>query len=214
MEIDRAPVSRPEKSRKLWDEWRTRYMPTKEEVGQRVRLARFRRDLTLKEVAIRSGMSATHISEIERGKTSPTIGALQRIAAALEERPAHFVEEQSSPLAVVVRRKDRTTEYKCDEARRATDMERLTADVPWGTLTVRRKVSEPGDIIQRPPALGEAVLFCVRGMVRYTVSGESHVLRDGDTIQFTLEDGYTVETIGDDKCEVMSFVSCPGRRGW
>ncbi|MCK4915882.1 MAG: helix-turn-helix transcriptional regulator, partial [Candidatus Eisenbacteria sp.] len=46
-------------------------MPTKEEVGQRVRLARFRRDLTLKEVAIRSGMSATHISEIERGKTSP-----------------------------------------------------------------------------------------------------------------------------------------------
>jgi len=50
-------------------------MPTKEEVGQRVRLARFRRDMTLKEVANRSGMSATHISEIERGKTSPTIGA-------------------------------------------------------------------------------------------------------------------------------------------
>jgi hypothetical protein len=51
-------------------------------------------------------------------------------------------------------------------------------------------------------------------MVRYTVRGESYVLRDGDTIQFTLEDGYTSETIGDDKCEVIGFVAYPGRKGW
>ena len=117
-------------------------------------------------------------------------------------------------LAVVVRRKDRTSEYRCDAAKRTTSIERLTADVPWGTLTVTRKVSEPGDILERPAALGEAVLHCVRGMVRYTVRGESYVLRDGDTIQFTLEDGYTSETIGDDKCEVIGFVAYPGRKGW
>ena len=189
-------------------------MPTKEEVGQRVRLARFRRDMTLKEVAVRSGMSATHISEIERGKTSPTIGALQRIASALEERPAHFVEEQSAPLAVVVRRKDRTTEYKCDAENRPTSMEKLTADVPWGTLTVIRKVTEPGDRLDRPPALCEMVMHCVRGMMRFTVGDESHVLRDGDTIQMSLDQGCLAETIGDDKCEIIGFVSCPGRRGW
>ena len=189
-------------------------MPTKEEVGRRVRLARFRRDMTLKDVATRSGMSATHISEIERGKTSPTIGALQRIAAALEERSAHFVEEQSSPLAVLVRRSDRKVDYKCDASNRPTDMERLTADVPWGTLSAIRKVTEPGDVFERPPVLGELVVHCVRGMVRYTVKGESYVLRDGDTIQFTLEDGCTIETLGDDKSELLGFVYCPGRREW
>jgi transcriptional regulator with XRE-family HTH domain len=189
-------------------------MPTKEEVGQRIRLARFRRDMTLKEVANRSGMSATHISEIERGKTSPTIGALQRIAAALEERTAHFVEEQSHSQAVVVRRKDRFTDYKCDSEKHVQDMERLTADVPWGTLTVIRKVTEPGDRLDRPPALGELVVHCVRGMVKYTVGGESYVLRDGDTIQFSLRDGCQAETIGDGKCEMYGFVACPGRRGW
>ncbi len=189
-------------------------MPTKEEVGRRVRLARFRRDMTLKDVAARSGMSATHISEIERGKTSPTIGALQRIASALEERPAHFVEEQSAPLAVLVRRSDRIIDYRCDASKRPMDMERLTGDVPWGTLSAMRKVSQPGDIFERPPLLGELVVHCVRGMVRYTVKDESFVLRDGDTIQFTLEEGCTIETLGDDKCELLGFVSCPGRRDW
>jgi transcriptional regulator with XRE-family HTH domain len=189
-------------------------MPTKEEVGQRVRLARFRRDMTLKEVAVRSGMSATHISEIERGKTSPTIGALQRIAAALEERPAHFVEEQTAPLAVVVRRRERKLEYKCDTANRPVDMEKLTANVPWGTLSVIRKVTKPGDVLDRPPVLGELVVHCQRGMVRVTVGDESTVLRDGDTIQFILDNGCRFETIGEDKCEMIAFLSCPGRRGW
>jgi transcriptional regulator with XRE-family HTH domain len=170
--------------------------------------------MTLKEVAIRSGMSATHISEIERGKTSPTIGALQRIAAALEERPAHFVEEQSAPLAVLVRRNDRTTEYRCDASNRPIDMERLTADVPWGTLTIIRKVANPGERVYRPPGLGELVMHCLRGMVRTTVRGESYVLRDGDTIQFAVDDGYEAENIGEDKSEVIAFVSTPGRKGW
>jgi transcriptional regulator with XRE-family HTH domain len=189
-------------------------MPTKEEVGQRVRLARFRRDMTLKEVAVRSGMSATHISEIERGKTSPTIGALQRIAAALEERPAHFVEEQAAPLAVLVRREDRMTEYRCDASNRTTDMERLTANVPWGTLSVIRKVAKPGEKMDRPPGLGEVVMHCLRGMVRITVRDEPFVLRDGDTIQFALDDGYAAENIGEENSEVVAFASTPGRKGW
>ena len=41
-------------------------MPSKKELGRRLRLARFRRGFTLKDVARRCGMSATHISEVER----------------------------------------------------------------------------------------------------------------------------------------------------
>lgn len=189
-------------------------MPTKEEVGRRVRLARFRRDMTLKEVAARSGMSATHISEIERGKTSPTIGALQRISAALEERPAHFVEEHDVPRVVLTRRTQRTTEYSCDDTSKVVDYEMLTGRSPWATMTVVRKVSEPGESMVRPAAVGEFVGHCVRGMFRYTVDGDDYVIRDGDTIQFLLDDGYRIENIGDDKGEIIGFTACPGKRGW
>ena len=55
------------------------------ELGERLRRLRFARNLTLKEVEAKAHVSATHLSEIERGKTSPTVGALVRIARALGE---------------------------------------------------------------------------------------------------------------------------------
>ena len=72
-------------------------MITKEALGKRVRDVRTRGKMTLKIVEGRSGLSSTHISEIERGMTSPTIGALIRIAHALgKETIAEYVESRET----------------------------------------------------------------------------------------------------------------------
>ena len=55
----------------------------REELGRRIRGLRAERHLTFRQGEEVSGLSATHLSEIERGRTSPTIGALTRIARAL-----------------------------------------------------------------------------------------------------------------------------------
>jgi len=189
-------------------------MPTKEEVGRRVRMARFRRNMTLKEVAQRSGMSATHISEIERGKTSPTIGALQRIAAALYERSAHFVEERDTPLAILTKRQERAGVFFCDVEGQVHETERVNNDPPWATLRLFRSTSSPGERAERPPQAGEVVLLTVRGMIRITVGNESHVLREGDTVQFPLESGYTLETLGEEESEALGIGAYPARSAW
>jgi transcriptional regulator with XRE-family HTH domain len=62
------------------------------EVGRRIRKVRNARRLTLQQVARAAGLSATHLSEVERGRTSLTIGALIRIAGALGREPAYLVE--------------------------------------------------------------------------------------------------------------------------
>ena len=69
-------------------------MLDKAELGRRVKLERLSKGMTLKQVADASGMSPTHISEIERGRTSPTVGALLRIARALGKSATYFVEEE------------------------------------------------------------------------------------------------------------------------
>ncbi len=189
-------------------------MPTKEEVGRRVKLARFRRDMTLKEVAVRSGMSATHISEIERGKTSPTIGALERISKALGERSAHFVEETTSSLAVLTRRSERTKIYCCDTHDQIIETEGLTQTVPWTMTRMFRKITQPGETAGRSPALGEMVVLCVSGMLRFAVNDFSAVLRDGDTIQFSLMSGFELENIGDEPAEVICITTLAIHDGW
>src|SRR6266581_6154904 len=75
-----------------------------EELGRRIRKLRVERRMTLKQVEQASDLSATHLSEIERGRTSPTIGALVRIARALDKEASYFIEaEERSDVAHVTR---------------------------------------------------------------------------------------------------------------
>ena len=184
-------------------------MPTKAELGQRLRVARFERNLTLKEVAARCGMSATHISEVERGKTSPTIGALQRITAALGEKTSYFVQEDELPRVKLTRLADRCELFSADAEGVPMQVQTLSGGIPGGYMQVFRQCTEPGSILHRLPRIGEAVVLCVAGMVRITALGESHVLREGDSIQLRLDDGYVAENIGDEESETITVLSAP-----
>src|SRR6185503_17011333 len=81
--------------------------PTPEELGRRIKMLRVSCGLTLKDLEERGGISATHVSEIERGKASPTVGALARIAHALGVRPALLVGARMLPDTTVTRAADR-----------------------------------------------------------------------------------------------------------
>src|ERR1700722_5562656 len=54
-----------------------------QEFGRRMRALRERGELTLEELATRSGVSRAMLSKVERGEKSPTIGVAKRIAHAL-----------------------------------------------------------------------------------------------------------------------------------
>src|ERR671936_107206 len=53
-------------------------------VGRRIKLLREGMNLSLRDLAERSGVSAQMLSQVERGETSPTIAVAERIAAGLE----------------------------------------------------------------------------------------------------------------------------------
>jgi len=184
-------------------------MPTKAELGHRLRVARFERNLTLKEVAARCGMSATHISEVERGKTSPTIGALQRISAALGEKTSYFVQEDELPRVRLTRVSDRCEYFTADADGVPLKLDVLSPGIPGGCMQVFRQCLEPGSTFRTDPRIGESAALCVAGMVRITVLGESHVLREGDTIQFRMDDGFVSETVGDEGSETIVVLSAP-----
>ena len=186
-----------------------RGMPTKAELGRRLRVARFERNMTLKEVAARCGMSATHISEVERGKTSPTIGALQRITAALGEKTSYFVQEDDLPRVKLTKASERCEFFATDAKGVPIRIETLSSGIPGGYVQVLRHTMDPGSEIFGRPRIGEAAVLCIAGMIRVTAMGQSHVLREGDTIQLRLDEGFKAENIGDEMSEEIAVLTAP-----
>ena len=79
---------------------------TELQLGPRIRSLRQARQVTLRELAERAGVTESFLSQVEREVTSPSIASVQRIARALDLGIAElFVDEP--PLGRVVRRTER-----------------------------------------------------------------------------------------------------------
>jgi transcriptional regulator with XRE-family HTH domain len=156
--------------------------PSPAELGHRIKMLRVSRGLTLKDLEERGGISATHVSEIERGKASPTVGALGRIAVALGMRPATLVEPHVLPAASV-RRAGERDHHKVQLG--GATFAPLDEPIEGATLGAHLLTLPIG----REPALthhheGEEWATVLQGVAEVKVAGQPYVLREGDCLHF------------------------------
>src|SRR5437588_5984101 len=81
--------------------------PTIAAVGPRVKALREAMDLSLRDLAERSGVSAPMLSQVERGETSPTLQVASRIAAGLDLRLSQLLRLDEDGAVSVVRAGER-----------------------------------------------------------------------------------------------------------
>src|SRR3954464_7454457 len=81
--------------------------PTIAAVGPRVKALREAMDLSLRDLAERSGVSAPMLSQVERGETSPTLQVAARIAAGLDLRLSQLLRLDEDGIVTVVRGAER-----------------------------------------------------------------------------------------------------------
>src|SRR5439155_27301711 len=115
-------------------------VPTLAELGQRIRRLRVERRMTLKQLEEACGLSATHLSEVERGRTSPTVGALIRISRALAKEPAFFLDPDERMDAAAGLRGEGCTLTLAE----GVTAEPLTHGIPGSSLFVYRLRLDPG----------------------------------------------------------------------
>jgi transcriptional regulator with XRE-family HTH domain len=181
----------------------------REELGKRIKRARESRRLTLKAVEGSSGISATHVSEIERGRTSPTLGALLRIARALGKDPAYFVEDEELADVSRLAREDRLRESLPEGA---GTIDRLTAGIPGGCLQACYSVLAPGGRHRAEPHShdGDEAAIVLAGSVVFTVDGQSHRLSAGDAIHVRADAPHAYTNASDTAPATMIWV-CSAR---
>lgn len=156
-----------------------------EELGRRIRKLRMDMRLTLKQVETASGLSATHLSEIERGRTSPTIGALVRIARALHKDASYFIETEEREDIAQVKGAASTLAFPG-----GAQAELLTPGIPGSRMfayRVRLGGADGGRIRLAPSQPDEHALYFVRSGNVQTRFGETEsVLAPGDAAQASL----------------------------
>jgi transcriptional regulator with XRE-family HTH domain len=76
-------------------------------IGQRLRELREQHRLTMRGLAELAGVSASLISDVERGRVEPSISALKRLAGALDTTLIYFFSEDGPSEERVVRKGER-----------------------------------------------------------------------------------------------------------
>ncbi|MGM8365249.1 helix-turn-helix domain-containing protein [Virgibacillus sp. W0181] len=73
-------------------------------LGEQVKKLRKKKQLTLKQVAEKTGFSISFISQLEHSKTSATLESLKKISEALGVTPSYFFSEtEEKPKSKVIR---------------------------------------------------------------------------------------------------------------
>ena len=163
--------------------------------------------MTLKQVEQASGLSATHLSEIERGRTSPTIGALVRIARALHRDASYFIE-----------REDRTEvahqTYDAQERLtpgKAVTAEILTSGIPGSRIFAYRLLLGPASGAEMrlvPHEIPGEALYYVRQGALDAEFGEHRVtLAAGDAAQATFAVPHRIRVARGGSAEVIAILT-------
>jgi transcriptional regulator with XRE-family HTH domain len=184
-------------------------------LGPRVRALREAMGLSLRDLAVRSGVSAPMLSQVERGETSPTLQVAARIATGLELRLSQLLRLDEDGAVSVVRRSERRQGSVRGRGHR---YEILTPPLPGQraelsrhTLAAGAVTGGPGDPPMHEPGSRETALV-QEGVVLLVIDGAAHELRDGDCVTFDADLPHHFENPGPEPAVLLAVVSAGLRR--
>lgn len=178
-----------------------------ETLGARIRERRERLTVSVRELARRVGVSASLISQIERGRAMPSVGTLYAIANELD---LTFDDMFAGWSAGQRRRGNRAFDASGSPIQRSHNRKRikLSGGVQWERLTPRNDdeveflhvVYDPGAVSCPEDSLirhsGKEYAFILSGRLGLKIGFEDYELGPGDSCSFSSQMPHRLWTIG------------------
>lgn len=182
-------------------------------VGARVRALRDSMNLSLRDLAQRSGVSAPMLSQVERGETSPTLAVAGRIAGGLDLTLSQLLRLDESTHVAVVRAGEGRS-----RTRGGHRLQELTPPLPGQRADVSRHELDPGattrgsdDPPMHEPGARETALV-LDGAVTLAIDGAEHELREGDSVTFDADLPHRFENRSGQPTSFVAVVAAGLRR--
>ena len=159
-------------------------------VGSKIKGIRETKNLSVEEIAERSGLSIDQISSIENGQTLPSLGPLIKIARALGVRLGTFMDDNDDLGPIVCRAADREKDSSISFSNDATDARKHMEYHPLAQQKVGRHMEpfvidinpEDNPDFQLSAHEGEEFIYVMQGEVEIVYGKETYNLKEGDSI--------------------------------
>lgn len=178
------------------------------EIGEKLKAMREARRLTLKQLGDRVGCTGAHLSQIEKGHTSPSIATLKNIAKALGVNIVDFFdhdEGESEPVVMKV------------ADRRDMSVRKWDARIQQLVRSTRGKLIQPFYTVVPPGGgskesythAGEEFGIVLKGTLTLTVGGNTHAVATGESFYYSSRTPHDWINNGEDEVEVVWVISPP-----
>lgn len=180
-------------------------------LGDRVRIYRTARRLTLRQLGELVGTTASFLSQLERGLSGANTSTLMLIANALGISVADLFDEAEVSPHRVLTRAERPA-LPVSEGYRKTLLSRRpihAVEVYSGEFAVG------GSTGDQPYTHGNSheMFIVLRGRLQLTLGDESFFLGEGDSIEYATSTPHKTDNVGDTPAEVLWVIAPPTSGG-
>lgn len=174
-------------------------MSFRKEMSVKLKLLRLQAGMTLEDLAQKAELTRSYVSKLERGISSPSIGAALRIARALDVKVEELFSASPQHDPVVINR-----------ASAGEDNSDPTPRIISGALPGHRMVAfvlTPTDKpVQSHPMShhkGEEILFVLTGSISLQLAQRHELLNAGDSAHFNASIPHKITSNGEQPASVL-----------
>ena len=159
-------------------------------VGAKIKGIRETKNLSVEEIAERSGLTVDQINSIETDQNLPSLGPLIKIARALGVRLGTFMDDHDALGPIVCRAEDRERDSSISFSNGASDARKHMEYHPLAQQKAGRHMEpfvidiNPEDTpeFQLSAHEGEEFIYVMQGEVEIVYGKETYTLKEGDSI--------------------------------
>ncbi len=176
-----------------------------EEIGRRIKRLRLNSGMTLEVLAEKVDLSASYLSRIERGKNSPSLNVLVKLAKVMNVSVRSFFDPEDIKGGVLIRRRDDRS-ILTDEYHRTKFDEILPPGVV-SNFAVSRIIFEVGGKYEKKEELhrGYKTGVVIKGKLELTVGDNVYTLMEGDSFCLDTAVPYFLKNTGEIPLDIVFF---------
>ena len=180
-------------------------------VGKRIRTYREQLDMSVYDLAQKSGIDEKIINSIEKGQVLPALGVLTKLSRALGQRLGTFMDDQFKPDPIVTRAADIEAKKVAQEGINALGYasHSLALGKPDRHMDPFRIEFEADGVDAVSSHEGEELIICLAGEVELTYGPDKTVLKPGDTAYYNAVVRHGLRALNGQPASIYGVVYMP-----